>query len=1038
MQKRVKKGISLLLCLLLCVSLLPVSAFAEDGTAAGSELMAEQPKQSGLLSETVAEPEASDSGDENVAIDESNFPDTAFRSYISENVDADSDGFLSPEEIAGVTEISCWQKGLTSLEGIGLFPNLTTLDCSANAITELDVSGNPALETLYCSENQLTELDVSGNPALKNFGPGFNQITRLDLSNNTALQTLYCNGNPLTALDVSNNAELKILNCDYCPLTKLDVSSNPELVQLSCIDNDLTALVLGNKTALETLYCNGNQLTGLDLSGCPALKEFQCGFNQLTALDLSNNTNLNTVSCSGQTVTVESFTQSGEKALFDLSTLVGAENTGRITSVENGDYDPETGTASFDAPGSFTYYFSTGYGDTLMDVSCEYESSPIPNEYGNYHISSFAELKKLAAQEYSVPTYVYYDGSETFVFEEDLTLPVNLFFSSPGADIRIPTGVSVTANGPLNCPNNTLYVEGTLITYSSITVQNIHVSGSLETYETIYIPGSGEIIGEENISSYTYRSFCISYSADSVETLRTILQGVDSSKTNRYYAIHLEAETTQTIEEALTLEKNVGLYVKSPLVIAEGGSLAVTQDAEMDIYAELAVNGALSNTGSIDVIYTENGRLKLGETGSYSGTGGINTFGDSFTVPDEALPGFDLSRFNVSISDFGDEMYYFTLRLKRSLADGPDEYGSYYVANFAELKQATEWELTESTSFYYEGSETFVFEEDLTLSENVQFGSFNADIRIPSGVTVTDKGGLSGEKSILVEGTLITYKSIQLRDTLSVSGSMLVHDTVYIETDTEFVGEENISFYEGSAFSISYYSGTEEDFLAALQEAALNKPHRKYSIHIFNHVFSINEEITVPQNTKVVLWDASTLTVAQGVTLHVEGIISCPGTYYVGEEGEYRGKQSLVINGTVENSGKIYIGVTSRCNYLGELALGETGTYSGTGVIEVYSDTLTSPDEALPGFDLTEFTVADNGEGTWTLTLKTAEETIPGDANGDGEVNTMDLIRLMKYISGAEVDMAEGAGDVNGDGKVNTMDLIRLMKYINGEDVELL
>ena len=69
--------------------------------------------------------------------------------------------------------------------------------------------------------------------------------------------------------------------------------------------------------------------------------------------------------------------------------------------------------------------------------------------------------------------------------------------------------------------------------------------------------------------------------------------------------------------------------------------------------------------------------------------------------------------------------------------------------------------------------------------------------------------------------------------------------------------------------------------------------------------------------------------------------------------------------------------------------------------------------------------------------MKVAEETVPGDANGDGSVNTMDLIRLMKYISGVEVDVAEGAGDVNGDGKVNTMDLIRLMKYINGEDVEL-
>ena len=63
------------------------------------------------------------------------------------------------------------------------------------------------------------------------------------------------------------------------------------------------------------------------------------------------------------------------------------------------------------------------------------------------------------------------------------------------------------------------------------------------------------------------------------------------------------------------------------------------------------------------------------------------------------------------------------------------------------------------------------------------------------------------------------------------------------------------------------------------------------------------------------------------------------------------------------------------------------------------------------------------------------ETTTPGDLNGDGNVNTMDLIRLMKYISGVQVDVAPGSADVNGDGKENTMDLIRLMKLINGEIV---
>lgn len=70
------------------------------------------------------------------------------------------------------------------------------------------------------------------------------------------------------------------------------------------------------------------------------------------------------------------------------------------------------------------------------------------------------------------------------------------------------------------------------------------------------------------------------------------------------------------------------------------------------------------------------------------------------------------------------------------------------------------------------------------------------------------------------------------------------------------------------------------------------------------------------------------------------------------------------------------------------------------------------------------------------IRAQSGEETAtPGDLNGDGQVNTMDLIRLMKYISGVEVDVAPGSADVNGDGKENTMDLIRLMKLVNGEIV---
>lgn len=50
------------------------------------------------------------------------------------------------------------------------------------------------------------------------------------------------------------------------------------------------------------------------------------------------------------------------------------------------------------------------------------------------------------------------------------------------------------------------------------------------------------------------------------------------------------------------------------------------------------------------------------------------------------------------------------------------------------------------------------------------------------------------------------------------------------------------------------------------------------------------------------------------------------------------------------------------------------------------------------------------------------------DVNGDGEVNAIDLVKLMKNIANEESVNLEG--DVNDDGEVNAIDLSRLMNFI--------
>lgn len=66
------------------------------------------------------------------------------------------------------------------------------------------------------------------------------------------------------------------------------------------------------------------------------------------------------------------------------------------------------------------------------------------------------------------------------------------------------------------------------------------------------------------------------------------------------------------------------------------------------------------------------------------------------------------------------------------------------------------------------------------------------------------------------------------------------------------------------------------------------------------------------------------------------------------------------------------------------------------------------------------------------------EQVSYGDANGDGEIDVLDLTELKKLILSGETDYDSNiACDVTGDKKINILDLVRLKKYFAGVDVPL-
>ena len=73
-----------------------------------------------------------------------------------------------------------------------------------------------------------------------------------------------------------------------------------------------------------------------------------------------------------------------------------------------------------------------------------------------------------------------------------------------------------------------------------------------------------------------------------------------------------------------------------------------------------------------------------------------------------------------------------------------------------------------------------------------------------------------------------------------------------------------------------------------------------------------------------------------------------------------------------------------------------------------------------------------------TLTVGETAAAKKGDVNGDGEIDSLDGLLLMRYLNGWDVEIAcPDAMDVNGDGETDSLDGLLLMRFLNGWDVTL-
>lgn len=286
---------------------------------------------------------------QDIEINETNFPDANFRAYV--NKQYGKNGVLPGSTV--VSSMVLDRNSITDLTGLKFFPELTSLSCRYNTgltsvdlsvvpklqkllingckVTSLDFTHNPDMTNIDCTsmktltkidvskctnlqylslgDNKLQSLDVTKNTNLKQLSIYTNDLSSIDLSNNTALTKLYAFQNPkLTSLDLSHNTKLQYLSVYNNNMPTLDVSMLPQLQTLYCFNTSsnntmLTQLDVTKNPALLYLSCYKNNLTQLDLSKNPKLKSLLCFNNKLTKLDLSVNTDLVDVSCQDNQLT---------------------------------------------------------------------------------------------------------------------------------------------------------------------------------------------------------------------------------------------------------------------------------------------------------------------------------------------------------------------------------------------------------------------------------------------------------------------------------------------------------------------------------------------------------------------------------------------------------------------------------------------------------------------------------------------------------------------------------------------------------------
>jgi hypothetical protein len=211
---------------------------------------------------------------------------------------------------------NCNNNMLSTIDFTGLSA-LKQLVCSRNNLTNqngISSINSTALEYVECSNNQLSgNFSLLNSPNLKSLDCANNLLTDISLSPGANLLSLNCANNMFASLNLAPYTSIKLLQCNNNQLTSLQVYS-PVIETLDFKSNSITSVTLAGTGLLQDVFASFNQLSELDLTGAVNLHKlyidhnnftqynsvmpnsawtelsyFDCSYNNLTTVDVSQN-----------------------------------------------------------------------------------------------------------------------------------------------------------------------------------------------------------------------------------------------------------------------------------------------------------------------------------------------------------------------------------------------------------------------------------------------------------------------------------------------------------------------------------------------------------------------------------------------------------------------------------------------------------------------------------------------------------------------------------------------------------------------------